>query len=165
MVTSVRPILANVERPKPRKMSPIPQIAKLTTSTVTTAAMMVLPTQPEDACRRPRSMNLPCCEQRVFRAASPTRAPHNRERALPPQQPRRPHGADCGPTAGLRPAALLGAFRSDKRQGFAMASALRPLIVGNWKMNGLQQSAVELAGIVEGAGPLATRMDLLVCPP
>jgi triosephosphate isomerase len=46
-----------------------------------------------------------------------------------------------------------------------MASALRPLIAGNWKMNGLQQSAVELAGIIEGAGPLSTRMDLLVCAP
>jgi len=46
-----------------------------------------------------------------------------------------------------------------------MASALRPLIAGNWKMNGLQQSATELAGIIEGAGPLATRIDLLVCPP
>src|SRR6478752_6387160 len=46
-----------------------------------------------------------------------------------------------------------------------MASALRPLIAGNWKMNGLQQSAVELAAIIEGAGPLATRMDILVCPP
>ncbi len=46
-----------------------------------------------------------------------------------------------------------------------MASALRPLIAGNWKMNGLQQSATELAAIIEGAGPLATRMDLLVCPP
>src|SRR5262245_10365575 len=46
-----------------------------------------------------------------------------------------------------------------------MAIALRPLIAGNWKMNGLQQSATELAGIIEGAGPLATRVDLLVCPP
>src|SRR5215510_4288491 len=46
-----------------------------------------------------------------------------------------------------------------------MASALRPLIAGNWKMNGLQQSATELAGVIEGAGPLATRIDLLVCPP
>ena len=46
-----------------------------------------------------------------------------------------------------------------------MASALRPLIAGNWKMNGLQQSATELSGIIEGAGALATRMDILVCPP
>ncbi len=74
MVTSVAPILAKVERPKPRKMSPMPQIAKLTTSTVTTAAMMDLPIQPEDACRIPRSMNLPYCEQRGFRVASPARA-------------------------------------------------------------------------------------------
>src|SRR5262245_23246813 len=46
-----------------------------------------------------------------------------------------------------------------------MASALRPLIAGNWKMNGLQHSATELASVIEGAGPLATRTDLLVCPP
>ena len=46
-----------------------------------------------------------------------------------------------------------------------MASALRPLIAGNWKMNGFQQSATELASVIEGAGPLATRIDLLVCPP
>jgi triosephosphate isomerase len=46
-----------------------------------------------------------------------------------------------------------------------MTSAIRPLIAGNWKMNGLQQSAVEFAGIIEGAGSLVTRLDLLVCPP
>ena len=40
-----------------------------------------------------------------------------------------------------------------------------PVIAGNWKMNGLQQSATELAGIIEGIGPLATRMDILVCTP
>src|SRR5437870_12697093 len=108
MVTSVRPILANVERPKPRKMSPMPQIAKLTTSTVTTAPMMVLPTQPEDACRIPRSMNLPYCEQRGFRVglADPCAA-HHKESALPPQQPRRPTAAPLGDGPGLRHAALL----------------------------------------------------------
>jgi len=46
-----------------------------------------------------------------------------------------------------------------------MANGLRPLIAGNWKMNGLQQSATELSGIIQGAGPLAARIDLLVCPP
>lgn len=46
-----------------------------------------------------------------------------------------------------------------------MASALRPLIAGNWKMNGLQESVAELAGMIEGAGALSARMDLLVCPP
>jgi triosephosphate isomerase (TIM) len=60
---------------------------------------------------------------------------------------------------------LCYAVFQQKRQGSGMASALRPLIAGNWKMNGLQQSAVELAGIIEGAGALATRMDILVCPP
>lgn len=44
-----------------------------------------------------------------------------------------------------------------------MAGAPRPLIAGNWKMNGLQQSAAELVGIIEGARALSA--DLLVCPP
>jgi len=38
----------------------------------------------------------------------------------------------------------------------------RPLVAGNWKMNGLKRSADELAKIVGGAGRGA---DLLVCPP
>jgi triosephosphate isomerase len=45
-----------------------------------------------------------------------------------------------------------------------MASAPRPLIAGNWKMNGLQRSAAELTRIIEGARDLPT-VDLLVCPP
>src|SRR5262245_42916763 len=47
----------------------------------------------------------------------------------------------------------------------AMASAPRPLIAGNWKMNGLQQSAAELARMIKGSRELAAHMDLLVCPP
>jgi triosephosphate isomerase (TIM) len=43
--------------------------------------------------------------------------------------------------------------------------APRPLVAGNWKMNGLQSSAAELAAIMEGAGPLAGRVALMVCPP
>jgi triosephosphate isomerase (TIM) len=47
-----------------------------------------------------------------------------------------------------------------------MASpARRPLVAGNWKMNGLRSSAAEFAKIVAGAGGLAGRVDLLVCPP
>jgi triosephosphate isomerase (TIM) len=46
-----------------------------------------------------------------------------------------------------------------------MASAPRPLIAGNWKMNGLKASAAELAKMIEGAGALAGRCDLMVCPP
>ena len=38
----------------------------------------------------------------------------------------------------------------------------RPLVAGNWKMNGLKRSADELAKIAAGAGRGA---DLLVCPP
>src|SRR5262252_5371533 len=46
-----------------------------------------------------------------------------------------------------------------------MAGALRrPLVAGNWKMNGLAGSAAELARIVAGARDLPG-VDLLVCPP
>src|SRR5262249_6877468 len=40
----------------------------------------------------------------------------------------------------------------------------RPLVAGNWKMNGLRASMAELARIVEGAAKLPA-VDLLVCPP
>src|SRR3954471_24131038 len=46
-----------------------------------------------------------------------------------------------------------------------MASAPRPLIAGNWKMNGLKGSAAELTRIMEGSPDLVTRTDLMVCPP
>src|SRR5262245_17843290 len=45
-----------------------------------------------------------------------------------------------------------------------MASAPRPLIAGNWKMNGLKRSADELTRILAGARELPA-VDLLVCPP
>ena len=44
------------------------------------------------------------------------------------------------------------------------ATPRRPLVAGNWKMNGRQASVAELAKIVAGAGGLAS-VDLLVCPP
>src|SRR3954449_4957787 len=40
----------------------------------------------------------------------------------------------------------------------------RPLIAGNWKMNGLRASAAELGKIVQRSDALA-KVDLLVCPP
>jgi len=46
-----------------------------------------------------------------------------------------------------------------------MAGAPRPLIAGNWKMNGLQRSAGELTRVIEGSRELAARIDLMVCPP
>src|SRR5205085_11366087 len=40
----------------------------------------------------------------------------------------------------------------------------RPLVAGNWKMNGLRASAAELGKIVQRSDSLA-KVDLLVCPP
>lgn len=48
-----------------------------------------------------------------------------------------------------------------------MTSAPRPLVAGNWKMNGTRSEAVELAsGLVEhAAGNGGLPCDILVCPP
>jgi triosephosphate isomerase len=46
-----------------------------------------------------------------------------------------------------------------------MTDAIRPLIAGNWKMNGLKASAVEFAAMLAGASKVAAKADLLVCPP
>src|SRR5262245_3313331 len=43
--------------------------------------------------------------------------------------------------------------------------APRPLVAGNWKMNGLKASISELDQIIEGARGLSARVDLMVCPP
>ena len=45
------------------------------------------------------------------------------------------------------------------------ASQRRPLVAGNWKMNGLKASAAELGRIMQGAGELWTKIDLMICPP
>jgi triosephosphate isomerase (TIM) len=45
------------------------------------------------------------------------------------------------------------------------AANLRPLVAGNWKMNGLAASEGELAEIIHGAGAIAGKADLMVCPP
>jgi len=42
--------------------------------------------------------------------------------------------------------------------------ARRPLVAGNWKMNGLAASAGELRKIIAGAGKLP-KVDVMVCPP
>jgi triosephosphate isomerase len=46
-----------------------------------------------------------------------------------------------------------------------MASAPRPLVAGNWKMNGLRASRAELEKIIAGAGARVGACDLMVCPP
>ena len=46
-----------------------------------------------------------------------------------------------------------------------MTDAIRPLIAGNWKMNGLKSSQAEFDAMREGASAVADKADLLVCPP
>ncbi len=45
------------------------------------------------------------------------------------------------------------------------AASIRPLVAGNWKMNGLAISEGELTKIVNGAAALAANADLMICPP
>jgi triosephosphate isomerase len=46
-----------------------------------------------------------------------------------------------------------------------MTDAIRPLIAGNWKMNGLKSSLGEFEAMLAGAAEVAAKADLLVCPP
>jgi triosephosphate isomerase len=46
-----------------------------------------------------------------------------------------------------------------------MIDTIRPLIAGNWKMNGLKASTGEFEAMLAGAGKVAAGADLLVCPP
>ncbi len=46
-----------------------------------------------------------------------------------------------------------------------MTNAVRPLIAGNWKMNGLKASAGELKAMMDGASAVSGKADLLICPP
>ncbi len=49
--------------------------------------------------------------------------------------------------------------------GDAPMTTRRPLIAGNWKMNGLTASQRSFAEIVAGAAPLRDKIDVMVCPP
>ena len=46
-----------------------------------------------------------------------------------------------------------------------MTDAIRPLIAGNWKMNGLKSSLAEFEAMLAGASDVADTAALLVCPP
>src|ERR1700690_2582768 len=46
-----------------------------------------------------------------------------------------------------------------------MTDVIRPLIAGNWKMNGLKASMAEFEAMLAGAPAVAGKADLLVCPP
>jgi triosephosphate isomerase len=71
-----------------------------------------------------------------------------------------PPGAGNG--SGVPAGALLTASLSIEQ---ADHMAARPLIAGNWKMNGLKGSSTELQKIIAGARDLPPATDLLVCPP
>src|SRR5262249_17806482 len=46
-----------------------------------------------------------------------------------------------------------------------MTDAIRPLIAGNWKMNGLKASLAELEAMLAGASEVTAKGGFLVCPP
>ncbi len=46
-----------------------------------------------------------------------------------------------------------------------MNPLIRPLIAGNWKMNGLRASQAEFELMLAGTAEVADQADLLVCPP
>src|SRR5713226_2968982 len=46
-----------------------------------------------------------------------------------------------------------------------MTDAIRPLIAGNWKMNGIKASTAEFEAMLGGASEVVAKADLLVCPP
>lgn len=46
-----------------------------------------------------------------------------------------------------------------------MAAARRPLVAGNWKMNGLKSSIAELDKMIAGAGAYGGKVELMICPP
>jgi triosephosphate isomerase (TIM) len=43
--------------------------------------------------------------------------------------------------------------------------ARRPLVAGNWKMNGLSGASATLDQIIAGAAKLPAQVDVLICPP
>jgi triosephosphate isomerase (TIM) len=46
-----------------------------------------------------------------------------------------------------------------------MTNPIRPLIAGNWKMNGLKASMGEFDAMLAGASKVTGKADLMVCPP
>jgi triosephosphate isomerase len=47
-----------------------------------------------------------------------------------------------------------------------MTTAMRPLMAGNWKMNGTRDSLTEIKAIADGVkNPLSEKIETLLCPP
>src|SRR4051795_619265 len=63
MEISVRPTVASVDWPNPLKMSAMPHTPKLMIRTPITTAMMILPSQFDEAFRIPRSMGPTCLQE------------------------------------------------------------------------------------------------------
>src|SRR5260370_35294497 len=66
--------------------------------------------------------------------------------------------------SGTAGRALVAHIRLSQME-FDMTNVIRPLIAGNWKMNGLKASAGELGQMMVGVGDLWRKVDLLICPP
>jgi triosephosphate isomerase (TIM) len=50
-------------------------------------------------------------------------------------------------------------------QAFEQKMARRPLVAGNWKMNGLAAALSKLDRIIAGSAKLPAQTDVLICPP
>jgi triosephosphate isomerase (TIM) len=62
--------------------------------------------------------------------------------------------------------AILLQDRETERKRASMTPDVRPLVAGNWKMNGTRESLGEIKAMAEGVqGPLSERVDTLLCPP
>ncbi|MEP3279163.1 MAG: triose-phosphate isomerase [Stappiaceae bacterium] len=46
-----------------------------------------------------------------------------------------------------------------------MSSGIKPIVAGNWKMNGILQSSDQFEAMCDGAGNLGEHVDLMICPP
>jgi triosephosphate isomerase (TIM) len=46
-----------------------------------------------------------------------------------------------------------------------MTGAIRPLVAGNWKMNGLAAQLAEARAVRDGLGEAAASVDVMICPP
>ncbi|HCJ74141.1 MAG TPA: triose-phosphate isomerase, partial [Agrobacterium sp.] len=47
-----------------------------------------------------------------------------------------------------------------------MTPNVRPLVAGNWKMNGTRASLDQIKAMAEGVkGALSEKVDALICPP
>src|SRR5215470_8343355 len=177
MPISVWPILARLERPKPRKMSPMPQIAKLTIRSPMTTPMTALPSQLAEAVRIPRSIEPHSCRD-GFRSLPALNAPERprsdayhkdgggRSQHAGPAASRRARTARRPGACHFRLVTAGGARGRAAERGRTMAKTdRRPLVAGNWKMNGLRKSSHELLRITQGAVKLPRNIDLVVCPP